>query len=292
MYILNKKRNYEPYWYIAPALIITIVVLVLPLIYAIVLSFFQWDLVRPDLGVIFVGINNYIKVITSDSFQNAFYVTLFFTTLLVIFELFFGMGIALLLQCQFWGRGIIRSLVFLPMMITPVVAGLVFKSILFNTNFGLVNYFLNLIGIEQIDWFIHTGTARFVILLTSLWCTMPMTVLILLAGLEALPMDIYEAASIDGASSIQKFRLITLPLMKQTVLVAIIFRTIFSLRIFDIPTIATAGGPGATTKTLSMLAHEQSTQFFRMGIGSSTAIIILIISIIFAIAYLRIIKID
>ena len=292
MNLRHKQREFEPYWYIAPALIITLGVLIFPLIFATVLSLVRWDLIRPDLKLTFVGIGNYIKVLSSRAFRDAIQLTLFFTVALVTFELIIGFGIALMLQCRFWGRGVIRSLIILPMVITPVVAGLIFRSLLFNASFGLINYFLSLFGISAVSWLAGVGTVRFTVFISSLWLKLPFTTLILLSGLESLPMDIYEAAAIDGATPIQRFRLITLPLLKPTIFVAVIFRTIYSLRLFEIPWIIAGGGPGTSTQTLSILAYKQSMQFFRMGKGASTAMITLMITLIFVLGYIRMIRRD
>ena len=286
----KNNRIQEPYWYLAPALIVTFGVLVFPLIYAGILSLLRWDLTRPDLGISFVGIHNYIRSILSKLFRESFLFTLFFAIALVTAELIIGFAVALMLQCKIWGRGVFRSLILLPMVITPVVAGLIFRSLLFNTTFGIINYFLSLLGISPLGWLASVGTARFCVFVTSLWIEMPFAILLLLAGLESLPVELYEAAAIDGATPKQSFWFITVPLIRPTIIVAVIFMTIFSLRLFDIPWIVTAGGPGTSTQTLSILAYKQSMLFFRMGTGASMAMIILLITAIFAIAYIKMIK--
>ena len=289
---LGTRKNREPYWYIAPAFIITMGVLILPLTYAVVISFLRWNLTRPDLKIIWVGITNYIKNLSSPRFQDAAIVTLCYTVALVISQLIIGFGFALLLQCKFWGRGVIRSLIILPMVIAPVVAGLIFRSLFFNTSFGYINYFLSLLGIDPVYWLSEIWTARFAVFITSLWLGVPFTMLILLSGLESLPISIYEAAQIDGTTPIQSFFLITIPLLKRTILVATIFQTISSLRLFDVPWIVTAGGPGISNLTMSILAYKESMMLFRMGSGASQAMIILIITFIFAAGYINMMKED
>jgi ABC-type sugar transport system permease subunit len=148
------------------------------------------------------------------------------------------------------------------------------------------------LGIDPVYWLSEVWTARFAVFITSLWLGVPFTMLILLSGLESLPISIYEAAQIDGTTPIQSFFLITIPLLKRTILVATIFQTISSLRLFDVPWIVTAGGPGISNLTMSILAYKESMMLFRMGSGASQAMIILIITFIFAAGYINMMKED
>jgi multiple sugar transport system permease protein len=196
-------------------------------------------------------------------------------------QLVLGMGIALLLQRQVVAQGLIRTALLLPMMTTPVVVGLIWRF-MFNPTQGIVNYLLGLIGIPGPNWLGGLQTGLLSVMIADIWEWTPFMVLILLAALQTLPQEPYEAAAIDGASTWQTFLHITLPLLRPTIVVAVLLRAIDSFKTFDLVYVMTNGGPGTSTETLSFYTYKWGFKFFQMGYASALSFVMLIMVIIFA----------
>lgn len=271
----------EPAFYIAPAFIALGVVLVYPLGYSLWLSVHQWTMRTFRQGVPYVGFDNYSTLFSSPDFLNSIRITFTFVFLAISIEFVFGMALALLLNHEIKGRGIFRSLILLPMMCTNVVIGLTWRLLL-NYQYGLVNYYLGVLGFAPIEWLSSPKVAMASVVLVDVWNTTSFVALMLLAGLQSLPEEPYEAARIDGASGVQTFFYLTLPLLRPIILVALLWRFIDTFRIFDVIYLLTAGGPARVTETVSIYVYRYGFQSFNLGIASAASFIMLLIMLLVA----------
>lgn len=274
-----------PYLLLAPALIVLLAVLVYPMLSSLVYSFQRYNLLRPDAGQPFVGLENYRTLLSSSQFWNSLRITLLFTAISVFVEFFLGLALALLLNRDIPGLRIFRTIILIPFLSTPVVVALAWKFML-HAEYGMVNYFLGLLGIPPQIW-LGPELAFPSIVLVEIWQHTSFVVLILLAGLQALPNDPYEAAIMDGATNWQLLWKITLPLLRPVILVALVFRTMFTLRVFDTMWVLTGGGPADATRTLSISIYLTGFRQFELGIGAALSWILLIVTMLISLVYWR-----
>lgn len=274
-------RRLEPAFYILPAFLVLAVILIYPLGYSFWLSFHQWLLRTFRQGVPWIGFENYAKVFSNPDFINSLRVTFTFVILAVSIEFVLGMGLALLLNHDLRGKGFIRSMILLPMMCTNVVIGLTWRLLL-NYEFGLVNYYLTVLGLSPVEWLSKPSVAMPAILMVDVWNTTSFVALLLLSGLQALPEEPFEAARIDGASGWQTFIYLTLPLLRQTILVALLWRVIDTFRIFDVIYLLTAGGPARATETVSIYVYRYGFQSFNLGYASAASYIMILVMLVIA----------
>ena len=270
------ERRYAGYLFLAPALIYLIAFSVYPLLYSVNVSLRQFILSKPYLGMPWVGLDNFWRVLSDSHFHYSLLATLYFTGAAVTIELLLGLGIALLLNRHVLGIGIIRTIVVIPMMIAPVVVGLAWKYMLdFDT--GVINYFIRQIGIRPPNWLGDATAVIPALIITDVWEWTPLFILLLLAGLQAMPQEPFEAARVDGASSWQSFVHLTVPFIRPFILIALLLRVMDSLRTFDIPFVMTAGGPGRATEFASLDAYRQAFSYYYVSVGIAAAFVILII---------------
>ncbi len=282
------KRRMEPVLFISPAFIVIAVILIYPLGHSLWLSFHEWTLRGFRRGIPFVGLQNYRDLFSNPDFLNSLRITASFVLLAVGIEFVLGMGLALLLNHDLRGKNIMRALILLPMMCTNVVIGLTWRLLL-NYEFGLVNYYLGVVGIAPLEWLSKPAVAFPAVVLVDVWNTTSFVALLLLAGLQALPDEPFEAARIDGASPWQSFVLITLPLLRQTILVVLLWRMIDTFRIFDVIYLLTAGGPARATETVSIYVYRYGFQSFNLGYASAASYIMILIMLIIAAVLARLI---
>jgi multiple sugar transport system permease protein len=270
---------------LAPALIVIVIVAAYPIGYAIWLSLNQYSVRVAGLSR-FVGLDNYISALKSSDFWSATFTTFLFTAISVTLELIIGLGMALAMHQAFKGRAILRTVVLVPWAILTVVTAITWRTI-FEPNLGLAPVALGKLGLPGADvvWLGQNGYAFAVMVLADVWKTAPFMALLLLAGLQVIPEDVYEAAKVDGASTWQRFVRITLPLLRPAILVALIFRTLDALRIFDLPFVLTQGANGTTT--LSILSYDQFSQNRLLGQGSALAVLTFIIVMTVSFIYIR-----
>lgn len=274
-------RQLEPALYIGPAFIVLLVVLAYPLGYSLWLSVHQWTLRTFKQGIPFIGLQNYIDLFANPDFINALRITFTFVILAISFEFVLGMGLALLLNNELKGRGFFRSMILLPMMCTNVVIGLTWRLLL-NYQYGLVNYYLGRLGILPVEWLSSPYVAMTSVVLVDVWNTTSFVALMLLAGLQSLPEEPFEAARIDGASGIQTFFFLTLPLLQPVILVALLWRFIDTFRIFDVIYLLTAGGPARVTETVSIYVYRYGFSSFNLGVAAAASFIMLLIMLVIA----------
>jgi multiple sugar transport system permease protein len=274
-------RRIEPAFYIAPAFIVLAIVLLYPLGYSFWLSFHEWKLRTFKQGIPFIGFENYTALFSNPDFLNSIKITFKFIGIAVSCELILGMGLALLLNQELKGRGLFRSFILLPMMCTNVVIGLMWRLLL-NYQYGLVNYYLGRLGILPVEWLSSPDVAMASVVIVDVWNTTSFVALMLLAGLQSLPDEPFEAAKIDGASAVQSFFYLTLPLLKPIILVTLLWRFIDTFRIFDVVYLLTAGGPARVTETVSIYIYRYGFQSFNLGVSAASSFIMLLIMLVVA----------
>jgi multiple sugar transport system permease protein len=260
----------------APALLAIFSLLVFPTAYNAYISLFNWYISRPRE---WIGLGNYAEMFLRDGrFWGAVARTAYLTVLTVPPELVLGTAIAVLLRQSIPGSAPLRVLFMLPMVATPVAMALVWSMLLTPTG-GLINHLLEQVGLPPSLWATHPDTVMPSLALVDIWQWTPMVTLIVLAGLESLPREPFEAAVIDGASPWQTFRVITLPLLRPTLAVAAMFRTIDALKNFDVIYVITQGGPGTSSETLNVYIYQ--TGFNYLHLGYSSALIMVLLALVF-----------
>ncbi len=256
---------------LAPSLAVIALVAAYPIFYAVWLSLNEYSVITPGLSR-FVGIDNYSEALGSAEFWDAMKTTVLFTVISVGLELAIGLAMALVMHRAFRGRALLRAVVLVPWAILTVVTAITWRTI-FEPELGFVNTMLNTLGLPggDIVWLGEEGYALAVMILADVWKTAPFMALLLLAGLQGIPNDVYDAAKVDGATTWQRFRRITLPLLVPAITVALVFRTLDAMRIFDLPYILTKGANG--TETLSLIAQEELVTNRNTGLGSALSVL-------------------
>lgn len=282
---LDKDSNRIFFWLMFPSFLILFSITILPLIGSLFSSLLDWNLSKPD-DRSFVWLQNFIHLFTDSDFWHSVFLTLYQVGGTVIGQLILGTLMALLLARQFKGIKFLRSLYLIPMMTTPIVAGLIWKM-LFNPERGMINYFLSFIGIDGPNWLGNSDLAMPAIIITDLWLSTPFVTIILLAGIMSISTDYTDAAKVDGANSFQSFFHITLPLLKPMIWLALLFRIMDAIKRFDTIYVMTGGGPGNSTETLDLHAYFHAFEYLNVGYGATVAIIMLIIMFVLSIFILR-----
>jgi multiple sugar transport system permease protein len=262
---LNSPNRSLPYLLTFPALFALIGILY-PFVLGVYYTFTNYTLTDPD-NIRVVGFANYVEIFGNIEFWKACGLTFIFAGSAVTIELALGLGVALLLNDAFPGVRILRSFLIIPMMIPPIVSALMWKVILLPTDQGVLNHILGLVGIRPIAWLGDSSTALVSLILIDVWIYSPFAVLIILAGLQSMPKEPYEAARVDGASGWFMFRKLTLPLLMPSIVLVTLFRLIDSLKVFDIIYATTKGGPAGATMTLHIQSYFDAIRWFRMGRG-------------------------
>lgn len=270
---------------VAPALILMVLVAAGPIGYAVWLSLHQYSVRQAGLSR-FVGVNNYVDALTGSEWWTAFTQTMIFAALSVSLEVVIGIALALLLNMAFRGRGLLRTVVLVPYAILTVVSAITWRT-MFEPNVGLVTTVLEFLGLPGGDvvWLGESGYAMAVIVLADVWKTSPFVALLVLAGLQVIPSDVYEAAELDGATKWQTFINVTLPLLKPAIVLAAIFRTLDALRVFDLPFVLTRGANG--TESMSMLAYRELRENRLVGEGSALSILTFVTVMTVSLIYIR-----
>lgn len=283
---LRRSRTLPGYLFLAPALIVTVAIMLYPLVFSLQTSFESYQLARPEERE-FIGLDNYLWTIQSPNFLNSITVTLVFTAAAVTLEFLLGLALALLVNREFRGQGLVRTMLMLPLFLTPSVVGLLFVRLYYPGD-GLVPLFLSLFGLDNNFPLLGTrATALPAIILMDIWRTTPFMFLVLLAGLQSLPQEVIEAAQIDGASPWQILKGVTLPLLMPLILVALTIRGMDAFREFDTFMLLTGGGPGQATEVISMMAYILAFRAYDIGRASAVAWVILILVLIFSVFFVK-----
>ena len=271
---------------IAPTVIVFGSVIVYPLLSAIYLSFF--NIFTPTLEGDFVGVANYFELLQTGAFWNALGNTLIWTVGTLTLQILFGVGMALVLHQNIWFRSLARSLILFPYFISTVVAVLVWKW-LFNDLYGILNHLLIGAGVMDMpaDYLGAMPNAMISLILVGAWKYFPFVVIAVLARLQTIPDSLYEAARIDGAGPLARFFDVTLPQLRDVLLVIVLLRAIWDFKEFDLIFLLTGGGPVISTQTLSVLVYKESFSLNQMGMAAAHAVVMMAIMLVFMVLYIR-----
>jgi len=280
-----RREKFLPYLLLAPALVL-LVGMVYPFGLGLYYSFTSYWLQYPN-RFRFVWFDNYISLLDEPLFVRALEFTLGFTLVAVVLQVGLGLAVALFLHGRVPGRSAIRALMLLPLMMPPVITALMWKIMMASTNAGILNYLLSFVGVDPVNWFGSTQGAVVSVFIIDTWGNLPFVALILLGGLQALPTEPYEAARVDGAGPVAMLRYVTLPLLSPFIVLVVLFRTMDSLRIFDVIYATTLGGPNDATTNLQIMAYQYSFQWYQMGKGMAQAIVLLLLVVIVSYLLMR-----
>jgi multiple sugar transport system permease protein len=275
--VLNRA---SPYVFIAPAVLITSIALVYPVLQSIWLSFHEWSIGTPPDQTRFVGLENYRWLLADRAFWTSVGVTLVFAGAVVLCETVLGVGLALALDRELRGMSIIRTIFILPMMVAPIVVGLIWRF-LYNEQFGPLNQVLTGLGLPAVSWLSSPDLALVSVIIADIWQWTPFIFILSLAALQSLPSSAIEAARIDGASPWQAIVFIKLPLMMPVIVVAALLRLIDAFKVLEVIYILTEGGPGLSTEILSL--HIYKTAFVSQQLGRASALSNLLLVMVMAI---------
>ncbi len=273
--------------FLAPALLIYVTVIVYPLIYSTWLSLFDWDGISPTKR--FVGLDNYV---TLWSGNRVFWIALknsaLWTAVALVVPTALGLGLALILNSKLRARGFYRGIFYFPAILSLSICGLIWTWI-YHPTLGFMNQFLGWIGLESLQraWLSEPSIALFAVMVAASWHNTGLPMLLYLAGLQTIPREIHEAAEIDGATPLQRFRLVTWPLLKDTTFVVLAITFINSLKVYDVVYVMTYGGPANTTQVLGTWMYFLTYNFNRIGLGTAIAVVLFGLTLIFAIPYTR-----
>ena len=272
---------------IAPAALLLFLFQVVPIYIGANASFRDWTLYNPKKT--WVGLDHYIAVITDPAFLWVVLPNTFlFMTLSVAGALVIGLALALLLNRPFHGQKVVQTILLVPLMVAPVIAAIMMRW-MFNDQFGIVNVVLESLGFEGQPWLVQRWSAFSIILITDIWLWTPWFTLLLLAGLQSLHKEPFEAAAIDGTSTWRVFRYLTLPMLRPVIVVCVVIRAIDAFRTFDIVWTLTGGGPGRSTELFSLYAYVHAFLNLDLGRGSAAAIIGGLIILVVGIALYRVV---
>jgi multiple sugar transport system permease protein len=272
--------------FILPAVILILLFSIFPLLFSFTLSFMSWDLSRLAGGVRFIGLTNFITLVNDARFWNTARVTLMFVVGGVTLQYIIGLGVAILLNQEIRFRRFFRVVFLMPMMLTPAAVAYGGRM-LFNEGQGPLNDIIKFFGGPQIPWFSSPTLALPSLILLDTWEWTPFVMIVLLAGLQSLPPEVFEAARVDGASDWQSFRHITFQMLAPVSVTVILIRALEAFKLFDIAVVMTGGGPGTSTEAVTMYAYQVGLKNGNLGYASAIAYALLIMVIISSTVFLR-----
>lgn len=265
------------YVFLSPAMIALIALTAFPTVYMFAVAFVKFDPSAP-LQSEFVGIDNFLRLLTDDKFHNALINTAVFSIVAVILEFVLGLAFALLVDTYIRRANFIKTLLILPMMMPTIVVAIVWK-LMYHPQFGVINDILKDVGLPPLLWASGVNTAMLSIIIVDIWEWTPFIFLMCLAGLASLPNEPFEAADIDGASAFQKFRDLTLPFLKPVIVIILLLRTMDAFRLFDQVFILTVGGPAGATETLSFYLYKVTFRFFDIGYAAAISLFMMFVAL-------------
>ncbi|MEM9787614.1 MAG: sugar ABC transporter permease [Pseudomonadota bacterium] len=280
---IARTNRLTPYLFLAPAGIVLLVALFYPICYMIYASFLDWNPSQRIGEAEFVGLRNYLKLFTDDAFRESMWVTLKFAAVVVTIEMFLGVGLALLLDRNIRGMSVLRTLFILPMMIAPIVVGLMWRY-MYHPTVGIFNRTLKDWGFEPIPWLSDGDWAFASIVIADVWQWTPFIFILSLAALQSLPSSAIEASKIDGASGWQQIVYIKLPLMLPVLIVTLLLRLIDSFKVLEVILVMTNGGPGLSTEILSIRINRTASEFRELGEAAAMSNLLLIVLLILTFA--------
>jgi multiple sugar transport system permease protein len=280
------RAKWLPWAFIAPTALFALAMTVVPLGYSVLTSMLEFRLGRTPL---FVGLQNYRNLLQDRNFQDSLITTLIFTVVATGIEFVLGLALALLLKEEFRFQGVIRASLIVPMVIAPVVVGIIWR-LLYNADVGLFSFAAKTITGKNLNVLSNTALALPALILVDIWEWTPFMFLILLAGIQSLPQEPFEAARVDGASSWNIFVHLTLPMLRPVILVAILIRALDAFTVFDQVFVLTQGGPGTATEVATLMIYKTAFRFSQYGYGAAMAIALLVLVTCFSAAVTRAFK--
>lgn len=280
--------RYQFLWFITPAVLVVLAFTAYPAIYGVFISFTNMHFAYPDWRV--VGFDNYLRFFSWSALPQIAFNTFVFVGSVVVLQLSLGLSIALLLNKAIFGRRLFRSIAILPWVIPAVIIGLMFQQLFSGSQLGIMNTVIGYFGFEPRSWLSSPAEAMMVMIFSLVWRGVPLSIILLLGGLQTIGKELYEAASIDGASRWQQLRFITIPSLKPILLITIILVTSGTLNHIDIPLALTGGGPGRATEVISLSLYKQGFQVLDAAYASTIATVVLLINLVLTIVYLRLLR--
>jgi multiple sugar transport system permease protein len=278
------KEKYAHWVFLGPTIVLIVVFGFLPLFYNVYISLYHYNLAVG--AATFVWFQNYFAMSADWHLPNSLQITLTFIVVAVATELTLGLGLALLFSKDIRRLNFLRILMLLPMVTAPIAVGLTWR-VAYQPTFGIIDYFLSLGGLPNIEWLSETDTALLAVVIVDVWEWTPFMFIILLAGLRSLPREPFEAAKIDGAGAFQTFGTITLPLLRTTILIAVLFRLLDAIRIYDIIVVLTRGGPALATDVLSFYIYRVGFGYLDIGYAGALSILFLAFGSILVLTFIR-----
>ena len=272
---VKRSEKITGWLFVLPSILTLVAVIAIPLVFSFVVSFFAYTFVNPTFSF-FMGFENYKNAFSDPYFWHSLMVTLKFVVFVVSIEFALGFMISLMLNRDIRFKGIYYTILTIPMVMSPVAVGLIWKMLL-HPDLGVLNYFLGLLGIKPINWLGDPHMAFWSVLMVDIWQQISFMILLLLAGLVSLPKEPFEAAIIDGANGFQQLFYITIPLMKPVILSAIVIRTIFAFRTYDLIYVLTRGGPGVSTDVLSYFIYRKTFMGLNLAEAAATSYVLLVV---------------
>jgi ABC-type sugar transport system permease subunit len=274
--------------FMAPFIVTALVFMAYPIFEAVRMAFFAYNPLRPD-DIRFVGLSNFEYIFRDRLFWDAFYQAVIWTSVSIVFQTVLGLGLAMLLNQTLGGISVFRGLLLFPYIVPTVVIALNWRWI-FNPEIGVVNYALKSAGLisENIYWLSTPDMAMASTIMLNVWKYTPFVIICVLARLQTIPLELYDAAKVDGAGLWRSFLDITLPHLKEVLVVVVVFRTIWTFNKFEEIYLLTRGGPGTSTFNLAIYSFEQSTASLKMGVGAATGAVMMVILLIGSIVYIRV----
>ena len=283
---VSKAEGWRRRGPLLPALIFMIVVTQIPFLFTLYYSTLSWNLVRPGSRE-FVGLNNYIAVVQDSQFWSVAGNTVILIVVVVLVSAFFGLLLALLLDRAFLGRGIVRTLLITPFLVTPVAAALIWKTTILDPTNGILNWLLSLVGVGPVDWIGQFPLTM--VMVELIWQWTPFMMLLILAGLQSMPRDILEASGVDGATAFQSFRELTLPHLRRFIELGVVLGAIYLINTFDAIYMMTQGGPGIASANLPFYIYQRAFLGFDMGQAAAMGVVVVVFTIVIANFALRLI---
>ena len=283
----SNRTTIEPYLYLFPSLLILVVFLLFPLIWNIYVSIHNVSVLTILKDWEFVGLKNFIDLLTEAKFYESLKLTLFFAGGSVLAQFTIGLVLAILLNQKIQGTNIFRMLLIIPWSVSTVITAFSFKF-MYDDNFGILHYLLKQMGLDSVGWLSDPNIAIWSIVLTNIWYGTPFTILFLTAGLQSINPLLYEAALIDGATKIKRFFFITIPLLRQFMVTNLILITVWSINFFDLQLIMSGGGPLFSTTTISLYMYRQAFEFGSFSGGATIGIFLIIMNLLLTLTYIKI----
>lgn len=274
--------------FMAPFVVTALVFMAYPVLEALRMAFFAYNPLRPD-DIRFVGLRNFEYILGDRLFWDSFYQATIWTLVSILFQTVLGVGLAMLLNQSLTGISIFRGLLLFPYIVPTVVIALNWRWI-FNPEIGVVNYALKSAGLisENIYWLSTPDMAMASTIMLNVWKYTPFVIICVLARLQTIPLELYDAAKVDGAGAWRRFLDITLPHLQEVLVVVVVFRTIWTFNKFEEIYLLTRGGPGTSTFNLAVYSFEQSTANLRLGVGAATGAVMMVLLLLGSIVYIRV----